>query len=439
MSTTQPLHVSPAHVIRKVSGRLLPFLFLLYIVAYIDRINVGFAALQMQGQLGLNDTIYGLGAGMFFAGYFLFQVPSNWALERIGARRWIAFLLIAWGIISSSMLFIRGERSFYVLRFLLGVTEAGFFPGMIFYLRNWFPAGARARAVAIFMTASPMAGVIGGPISGALLNVHAGGLSGWQWMFLLEGIPAVLLSGIVYFFLTDKPSDAHWLSPPESDWLLATLEDEQQHAISKNTAPFSVLWMPAVWLLSVMYFGMNIAIYGIGFWLPKIIRSQSGMSTFHIGLLTAVPYIFSAIAMVVVGLHSDRTGERRLHVALCAFAGVGGLVFAAFSGSFPLMFLGISIALLAANSMYGPYWAMPTAFLPRALAAIGIAVINSLGNLGGFFGPYFIGLLKTSSGTFQNPLLLVAGFLMLAGLVTLTLSFFTRKPTPTAVPVSSSR
>jgi ACS family tartrate transporter-like MFS transporter len=433
MSSTLSRDVNPAQVVRKLSRRLLPFLFLLYIVAYVDRINVGFAALQMQGQLGLTDAVYGLGAGMFFAGYFFFQIPSNFVLARVGARRWIALLLLAWGIVSASMMFIRGTHSFYTLRFLLGVTEAGFFPGMIFYLRNWFPSAARARAVAIFMTASPMAGVLGGPISGALLNLnHTAGLAGWQWMFLFEAAPAVALSGVVLFYLTEKPDDAHWLTDDERAWLTATLDAEQHQALSTSSSQWSVLKISAVWLLTVIYFGMNIAIYGLSFWLPKLIRSQSAIGNFQIGLLSAVPYVFAAVAMVLVGLHSDRTGERRLHVAGCALAGAASLVFAAYSTAFIPMFLGVGIAVLAANSMYGPFWAMPTAMLPRALAATGIAFINSLGNAGGFFGPYFIGLLKTSSGGFKGGLLMLGGFLTIAAVTTLALSAFISKPTPAA-------
>jgi ACS family tartrate transporter-like MFS transporter len=433
MSSTVSRDVDSAQVIRKVSRRLLPFLFLLYIVAYLDRINVGFAALQMQGQLGLTDAVYGLGAGMFFAGYFFFQIPSNFVLARVGARRWIAFLLLAWGIISASMMFISGTRSFYTLRFLLGVTEAGFFPGMIFYLRNWFPSGARARAVAIFMTASPMAGVLGGPISGALLHInHTAGLSGWQWMFLLEAAPAIALSGVVLLYLTEKPSDAHWLTSDEQHWLISTLDAEQHQAVATGTSQWFVLKMTVIWLLTVTYFGMNIAIYGLSFWIPKIIRSQSTISTFEIGLLSAVPYVFSAVAMVLVGLHSDRTGERRLYVVGCAIVGIVALVFAAYSTSFVPMFFGVGVAVLAANSMYGPYWAMPTAILPRALAATGIAFVNSLGNMGGFFGPYFIGLLKTSSGGFKGGLLIVAFFLAIAAITTLTLTLFVKKPAPVA-------
>ena len=429
--TTETFSAAPnaALVVRKLTFRLLPFLFLLYIVAFIDRVNVGFAALQMQDRLGLSDAVYGFGAGIFFLGYFLFQVPSNWILERVGARRWMAFLLLAWGVTSASMVFIRGPRSFYSLRFLLGAAEAGFFPGMVFYLRSWFPAAARARAVAIFMTAVPMAGVIGGPISGALLNLdNFHGLSGWQWMFLLEALPAIVLSGVVLVLLPETPSSAAWLAPSDRDWLMATLQEEQRNFVATTAHRFAVLKIAAVWLLAMVYFGLNATTYSANFWLPNLIRSQSNMSSFGIGLLTALPNFVTAFAMVLIGLNSDRTGERRFHVAGCAFVGASGLMVAALGGSFLSMFLGVGLAVIAVNSMCGPFWAMPTTLLPQALAATGIAVINSLGNTGGFFGPYLVGLMKTSTGAFKGGLLVLAAFLVVAAIITLVLPAFIRKP-----------
>ena len=438
MSRETPSNVDKA-AIRKLTWHLLPFLFLLYIVAYIDRINIGFAVLQMQGQLGFSDAVYGLGAGMFFAGYLFFQLPSNWALERVGARRWIAFLLLVWGVISVSMMFVTGARSFYAVRFLLGVAEAGFFPGMILYLKNWFPTAARARAVALFMTASPLAGVIGGPVSGALLNLnHVAGLAGWQWMFLLEGMPAIVLSGIVFCFLPETPGTASWLSDAERAWILGALETEQRQAVAPSSSPFAFLQIAAVWLLALVYFGMATATYGVSFWLPKLIRSQSGFTTFQIGLLSAVPYVFAAVAMVLVGLHSDHTGERRFHVAGCGLVGAMSLAAAAYAGSFVFTLFAISIAVMATQSMYGPFWAMPTTLLPRALAAIGIAFINSLGNTGGLFGPYLIGLLRTSSGEFKGGFLVVAASLLVSAIATLSLAAFTPKPELVKTPATRS-
>ncbi len=407
-------------MISRLTRRLLPFLFLLYIVAYLDRINVGFAALQMQQQLRFNDAVYGLGAGMFFAGYFLFQVPSNLVLRRLGARRWISVLMIAWGAISSAMILVKTPSSFYVLRFLLGLAEAGFFPGIILYLRGWFPSRARARTVARFMTAAPLSGVIGGPLSGALLGLHgAGHLSGWQWMFLLEGLPAVVLGIVVYFYLTDCHQDAHWLSEEERAWLMNALTDEQTSNSAVGTNFLAAFTSPAVWLLGLVYFGLNAVSYGVSLWLPNLIHSLSGVSTLVIGIISAIPYIAAAVVMVLVGLHSDRTGERRWHLAVPAFTGAVALLLAAYSTSVVAMIASISLALVGVFSMVGPFWAMPSSLLAGTAAAAGIAFINSIGNLGGFFGPYIIGLVRTSTGNFKGGLLVVGGTLTVSGCLAL--------------------
>jgi len=415
MRTPTNVPALESFVIRKLTLRLVPFLFLLYIVAYLDRINVGFAALQMQRQLGLSDAAYGLGAGMFFAGYFFFQIPSNLALERIGARRWLALIMMSWGVVSSSMALAVGPRSFYVLRFLLGAAEAGFFPGVIYYLKNWFPAQARARTVARFMTAAPLSGVIGGPVSGALLGLHLyGSLAGWQWMFLMEGIPAVVLGTVVLWYLTDLPHQARWLSAEERDWLLAALRAERPHVASKGLSP---LGSARIWMLALVYFGLNTVSYGISLWLPNLIKALSGLSNFLIGVLSAIPYVAAAIAMVLVGLHSDRTRERRWHTAIPALAGALALTFAAYSHSVAPMILAISIAVLGVFSMMGPFWAMPTSILEGTAAATGIALINSIGNLGGFAGAYVIGLVRGSTGEFKGGLLLVSAALLASGII----------------------
>jgi len=406
-------------VVRRLTWRLVPFLFLLYIVAYLDRINVGFAALQMQQQLAFTDAVYGLGAGMFFAGYFCFQVPSNLVLQRVGARRWIASLMMVWGVISSAMIFVSGPRSFYTLRFLLGAAEAGFFPGVIFYLKNWFPVRARARTVARFMTAAPLSGVVGGPVSGALLGLHlTAGLAGWQWMFLLEGIPAVLLGAVVLVYLVDRPEEAAWLSNAEREWLLATLRRERVE-VSVATGTFSALKGGRIWMLALVYFGLNTVSYGVSLWLPKLIKSLSGVSNFTVGVLSAIPYVTAALAMVAVGLHSDRSGERRWHTAVPAFAGALALAGGAYSTAVGPSILLISVAVLGVFSMMGPFWAMPTSLLSGTAAAAGIAFINSVGNLGGFVGPYVIGLMRTSTGQFKGGLLLVSGALAVSGMVVL--------------------
>ncbi len=404
---------------RRLTWRLVPFLFLLYIVAYLDRSNVAFAALQMQQQLAFTDAVYGLGAGMFFAGYFCFQVPSNLVLQRVGARRWIASLMMVWGVISAAMVFVGGPRSFYTFRFLLGAAEAGFFPGVIFYLKNWFPVRARARTVARFMTAAPLSGVVGGPVSGALLGLHlTAGLAGWQWMFLLEGIPAVLLGAVALVYLVDRPEEAAWLSGEEREWLLATLLLERE-AGSVATGTFSALKMGPIWMLALVYFGLNTVSYGVSLWLPKLIKSLSGVTNLALGLLSAIPYVAAALAMVVVGLHSDRSGERRWHTAVPAFAGALALSAAAYSTSVGPAIVLISVAVLGVFSMMGPFWAMPTSFLSGTAAAAGIAVINSIGNLGGFVGPYVIGLVRTSTGQFKGGLLLVSAGLAVSGMVVL--------------------
>jgi ACS family tartrate transporter-like MFS transporter len=406
-------------VVRRLTWRLVPFLFLLYIVAYLDRINVGFAALQMQQQLAFTDAVYGLGAGMFFAGYFCFQVPSNLVLQRVGARRWIASLMMVWGVISAAMIFVSGARSFYALRFLLGAAEAGFFPGVIFYLKNWFPVRARARTVARFMTAAPLSGVVGGPVSGALLGLHlTARLAGWQWMFLLEGIPAMLLGAVVLVYLVDCPEEAAWLSGEEREWLLATLRLERE-GVSVATGTFSALKMGRIWMLALVYFGLNTVSYGVSLWLPKLIKSLSGVSNFTVGVLSAIPYVAAALAMVAVGLHSDRSGERRWHTAAPAFAGALALSAAAYSTSVGPAIVLISVAVLGVFSMMGPFWAMPTSLLSGTAAAAGIAAINSIGNLGGFVGPYVIGLVRTSTGQFKGGLLLVSAALAMSGMVAL--------------------
>ena len=406
-----------AAVIAKLTRRLLPFLFLLYIVAYLDRINVGFAALQMQKQFGFSDAVYGLGAGVFFAGYFFFQVPSNLALARVGPRRWIAALMVVWGAISSAMVFISGPRSFYALRFLLGAAEAGFFPGMILYLKNWFPARARARAVALFMTAGPIAGVVGGPISGALLGLHSQHISGWQWLFLIEGLPAVLLGIVVLVFLTDYPEAADWLNDEERACLIEILKSEQEPP-SRNAAlaeVFSAFTNWKIWLLIIVYFGATTCTYGLSLWLPNLIHNVSKAGNFGIGLLSTIPYIATAVAMVLVGVHSDRTGERRWHLALSAFSGAIGLWCAAFATSTVPQIVFLSLALLSAFSMMGPFWATSTALLSGTAAAAGIALINSFGNLGGFFGPYVIGVVRNATGDFRGGLVIAGAMLAVSG------------------------
>ena len=402
-------------VVSRLMWRLMPFLFLLYIVAYLDRINVSFAVLQMRGELGLSDRVYGRAAGMFFAGYFFFQLPSNLVLEKFGVRRWISGLMITWGVISCLMIFIRGPVSFYGMRFLLGAAEAGFFPGMILYMKRWFPANARARAVAWFMTANPIAGIVGSPVSGALLGISGKGLSGWQWMFLMEGVPAILLGTAVFWALSDSPREAGWLKGEERVWLLErlALEQEAESSLRKENV-WRVLISPRIWLLSMVYFGVPTTMYGVTLWLPSVIRSLSGLSYFATGLVSTLPFLATAIAMVLVGMHSDRTGERRWHTAIPAFVGAGVLGLAAYGGSAVLVVACIGLGMACAESMVGPFWAMATSRMAGLSAAAGIAVINSVANLGGYFGPDIIGFFKASGG-FRGGLLAIGATLALSG------------------------
>jgi ACS family tartrate transporter-like MFS transporter len=413
--------VSERSLLSKVTRRLIPFMFLLYIVSYLDRINVGFAALQLNKALNFDPAVFGLGAGIFFIGYFIFEVPSNLILERVGPRIWIARILVSWGIISSAMMFVNGVLTFYTLRFLLGIAEAGFFPGMILYLTYWFPAEARGRAVARFMTANAMAGVIGGPISGVLLKMNgAAGLAGWQWLFLVEGVPAVILGFVTLAYLPDGPKHASWLSAEEKEWLVSKLERERNEVLrSGHSTLGEALRSGRVWTLAFIYFAVIMSFYGISIWLPQIVQAFSGMSDLLVGFITSVPYLAATIGMVLVGRSSDRSRERRLHVAVFAFVGAGGLVAAAFLTN-PVAELGaLSLAAVGIWGTLGPFWAMSSEFLSGTGAAAGIALINSVGNLGGFLGPYLVGLVRGRTGSFALALLALAIWPFIGAIITL--------------------
>jgi len=396
-----------------------PFLFILYMVAYLDRINVAFGALQMQRQLHFSDSVYGLGAGIFFIGYLLFQVPSNLMLRQVGARRWICVLMIIWGSISLSTAFVSTVKSFYLVRFLLGSAEAGFFPGIIFYIRGWFPSAVRARTVALFMTAGPLSAVVGGPLSGVLLGLNGQArLAGWQWLFLMEGLPAVCLGIVVFFYLTDAPEDAHWLSSSERAWLTDTLSREPRSLGAGSMAAFR---SGAVWLLALALFGVTTCTSGLSLWLPTLIHSISTSNNLTIGLLYAMPYVAAAIAEFLVGFHSDRSGERRWHVGLPALTGAIAIVGATYFTSLAAVLIAITIAVLSSYATFGPFWATVATLLEGSAAAAGIALINSVGNLGGFWGPYVIGLVRNSTGTFRGGLMIAAFTLALCGVIVLTI------------------
>jgi ACS family tartrate transporter-like MFS transporter len=408
-------------VLAKIRRRLIPFMFLLYIVSYVDRVNVGFAALQMNQDLGLSASVFGFGAGIFFIGYFLFEVPSNLIMERIGARLWIARIMISWGLVSAGMMFMTGQTSFYTLRFLLGLAEAGFFPGMILYLTYWFPRRDHARAIALFMTANATAGVVGGPISGALLTMHGmGGLAGWQWLFLLEGLPAVALGLVTLAYLPNGPQDAAWLTDRERQWLQERLAaDRATHTetAQHNRAIRQVFTNSRVWTFCALYFLIVLGLYSISFWLPQILKGLSGSSDFLVGVLTALPYIVAAVGMVWIGRHSDRHGERRWHVAGPALLAALGFVLSTQTTVPALALVSISLAALGIWGSLGPFWAMSTSVLTGSTAAAGIAWINSVGNLAGFVGPYVVGLLKDATGGFGAAMGALALFLVLAAII----------------------
>ena len=406
----------------RVRRRLIPFLFLLYLVSYLDRVNVGFAALQMNAALSFSPTVYGLGAGIFFLSYVLFEIPSNLLLVRFGVRVWIARIMITWGIVSAATMFVWSAGSFFALRFLLGAAEAGFFPGIILYLTRWFPAKERARAVAWFMTATALAGVVGGPVSGALLGLGGlGGLAGWQWLFLLEGIPAVLLGIAVLLWLPDTPADARWLTPAEQ----RSIEDavRAEHEEIRGTAHQTLgpaLASGRVWLLAVIYFTIVISFYGISLWLPQIVQSFAHVGDLQIGLLSTIPYIAAAMGMVVVASRSDRSGERGIYVAVAALTGAAGFLAAASLNGGAASLAALSIAALGVWSTLGPFWTFPPRFLVGPAAAGGIALINSVGNIGGFAGPYLLGYIRDHTGSFAWGLRALAASLILTAALAVT-------------------
>jgi ACS family tartrate transporter-like MFS transporter len=409
---------------RRVTRRLIPFLFVLYVVAFLDRVNVGFAALQMKADLGFGDAVYGLGAGIFFLGYFVFEIPSNLILERVGPRFWIARIMISWGLVSAGMAFVQSVSAFYALRFLLGVAEAGFFPGIVLYLGYWFPAAERARATALFMTATAMSGVIGGPLSGALLELDGAlGFRGWQWLFVVEGLPAVVLGFVVLRFLTDRPEDAEWLPEDERRALVARLAAERAAVVGRHGEGLRrALAHPRVWALALLYFAIIVGLYGVSLWLPQIVRDLGPRSAFEIGLVTAIPYLAASLAMVAVGVHSDRRGERRWHVAGSALVGAAGFAATAALQVPPAASIALlSVAAAGVWGCFGPFWALPGSFLAGSAAAGGIALINSIGNLGGFVGPTALGLLRESTGDFRAGLGLLALSLAAVALLALRL------------------
>ncbi len=409
-------------VYRKVAWRLLPVLFLCYVVAYLDRVNVGFAKLQMLADLHFGDTAYGLGAGIFFLGYFLFEIPSNLILHRLGARVWIARIMMSWGVLSSLTMFITSEASFYGLRFALGVAEAGFFPGIVLYLTQWFPSERRARIIALFMTAVAISGVVGGPLSGVIMTNMAGvrGWSGWQWLFLLEGIPSVVMGAVVYLYLDDSIEAATWLTSQEKGLLHERLRAEDARKVSRSVG--ETLRSGRVLSFAAVYFTFTMGLYGVGFWLPQIIKNLGVHDVLNVGLLSAIPYGAGAVAMVLVARRSDRTGERRRHVALSALVGGMGLAMAGASGHNTVAgMMALSVGTAGVLSTLPLFWTMPTAMLAGASAAAGIAMINSIGNLSGFLAPYMVGAITDATGSQTYGLYVLAATLMVGAALTMAL------------------
>lgn len=409
--------------ISRITWRIVPYIMLLYFIAFLDRVNIGFASLTMNQDLGLSSTAFGLGAGIFFVGYFLFEVPSNLILHKVGARIWIARVMVTWGLVSGCMAFVQGETSFYILRFLLGVAEAGFFPGIILYLSYWFPAKNRASVTALFMAAAPISTALGSPISGALLEMHGYmGIAGWQWMFLLEAIPAVVLGVVTFFFLTDRPAKAGWLADDEKEWLTATMkEEEAQRSASSAHNPLKALADPRVLALSLVYFGTSAGLYTLGIWSPQIIKAF-GLSSLATGFVNALPGVVAVVAMVLWARHSDRTRERTWHVVIACLVAAGGLVLAAGAATIVAVVLALVIVNIGISSSKPPLWSMPTMFLGGSSAAAGIATINSIGNLGGFAGPAIIGWIKDETGSFAGGLYFVAASLLVSAGLVLVLS-----------------
>jgi MFS transporter, ACS family, tartrate transporter len=418
----EPTAELEARTIAKATSRLVPFLVLCFFVAYLDRVNVSFAALTMNRELGLSASAFGFGTGVFFLTYCLLEVPSNLLLERVGARRWIARIMLSWGLCSAAMALVGGKASFFIVRALLGAAEAGFFPGIIFFLTLWFPAAYRARIVGYFMVAVPLSTAIGAPISGMILGLDGrAGLTGWQWLFVLEAIPSVLLSAVVYLYLTDKPADASWLRPDERAWLVNRLAQERkQRETARHYSVKEALLNPKILALSAVYFGIVVMNYGPSAFLPQIVKAF-GVSNAQAGLLSAVPYVIGSIGIVYWGRRSDRKGERRFHTALPLAIAAGGI--AAFTAlDDPAMKMtAMSIAGFGIFASFPAFWTLPTAFLSGPAAAGGIALINSIGNLAGFVGPAVVGRLKDLTGSYTAGLLSLSAAGIIAMIIVLLL------------------
>ncbi|MFE5023218.1 MFS transporter [Streptomyces sp. NPDC056656] len=415
MPTTVPTAESPEltrenAVFRKVIRRIVPFLILCYVVSYLDRVNVGFAKLQMSEDLGFSEAAYGLGAGLFFIGYFLFEVPSNLMLQKVGARTWIARIMISWGVVSALFVFVNNEATFYVLRFLLGAAEAGFYPGVILYCTYWFPSARRARVIALFMSAIPVAGIFGNPLSGWIMDVFegTGGWNGWQWLFLIEALPAIAVGVMTLFYLDNSVRDAKWLSDDEKSTIERALAEDTKHQ-SEHGKTWDAFRDPKVWLMCLIYFFFVMGQYALTFWMPTFVESTGIEGGFAIGALSAVPYLAALVAMNLFGRSADKRRERRWHLVIPSLMGAVGFSLAAsWTGSTTLSLVALSIAAAGVLTCAPLFWSLPTAFLSGTAAAAGLAVINSVGNLAGFVSPYMIGSLKDATDSTAIPMYVLA-------------------------------
>ncbi|RXY98847.1 MFS transporter [Fictibacillus sp. S7] len=409
---------------KKVFWRVIPFIFLLYIIAFLDRVNLGYAALDMNEDLALASSTFGLISGIFFLGYFLFEIPSNILLHKVGARKWIARIMLSWGVVVIITAFAQNAGQLYILRFLLGVAEAGFFPGIILYITYWFRGKEQARAFALFMTALAASNIIGAPLSTWIMDhIQWAGLAGWRWMFVLEGIPAILIGVVTYFYLTDRPQEAKWLDKEEKEWLIQEIQREnEQKSKEGQLTTKQVLSNPQVWRLSFIYLTLVVGLYGVGFWLPTIIQSFSSLlSNTQIGLISMVPYIAGGLCMILWARRSDRTGERKVHTAVPPLIGALGLIGSGLTSNPYVSIIMLSIATIGIYSFFGPFWSLPALFLTEASAAVGIALINSIGNLGGFVGPYMIGYLKDSTGSTKSGLYFLSICLLICFALVITI------------------
>ena len=410
--------------VNRVVWRLMPILMLGYFCAYLDRVNVGFAGLTMMKALGFSAAVFGFGGGVFFVGYFLAEIPSNLFLNKVGARRWIARILFTWGIISGLTAFVWNDYSFYGIRFLLGLAEAGFYPGIVLYLTWWFPSYYRSRMMAIFQSASVISLIVGPPVSAWLLTLDGMfGLAGWQWLFLVEALPPLIMCFVTWFLLTDHPKDAKWLRPEQREWLQGRLDSEQQQREAVHRYGLGeAMSNPRVWLLTLVYFGQNVSNYGLLIFLPQIVKSF-GISTQMTGWVSAIPFVFAAMAMIFWGFRSDRSGNRATYVAGASALCAAGLAACIFIGtSHPVwMMVALILGIMGQQSIAPTFWPLPTAMLSGIAAAGGIALINSVGNLGGFLGPYMFGLIKDSSGSDTIALLALAAAPVMCTVILLSL------------------